>query len=432
MIPDPYPHQTRAVEEARAKVSAGFRAPLLVAPTGAGKTNIACMIAQGTLERGGRVAVFAHRDEIIRQLHDRMKQFEIPTGKGTRVQIMSYQTAVAREEVPEATVAIFDEAHHVAADEWKRVPDAYAQSVRIGLTATPERADGLGLGGAFDSMVTVAQYSELIAAGLLVPASVIAGPPLKAGQIVAKPVDAYRAHGRGQCVVFAPHVKAAKEFADEFNAVRIPAAAVWDKMGKDKRAATLADYAAGRIRVLCNVAILTEGWDDPPTETIILARMMGSAGLYIQCAGRGARPWGSKADFILLDLVGNANTHGSPTEDRIYSLDGVGIQRAEGPGVSFCRKCGAVSGTCACEPEVQELPEVVGDASQLKPWQAVLANDTDDKRVLRLAKWIGETLRKGHKLGAAKYKYKACYQHWPTAVTWAKAERIAREAVATP
>ncbi len=135
-----------------------------------------------------------------------------------------------------------------------------------------------------------------------------------------------------------------------------------------------------------------------------------------------------KRDFILLDLVGNANTHGSPTEDRVYSLDGVGIQRAEGPGVSFCRKCGAVSGTCACEPEVQELPEVVGDVGQLKPWQAVLANDTDDKRVLRLAKWIGETLRKGHKLGAAKYKYKACYQHWPTAATWAKAERIAREA----
>jgi superfamily II DNA or RNA helicase len=381
------------------------------------------MIAQGALERGGRVACFAHREEIIGQLYKRMAQFEIPTGPGTRVQIMSYQTAVARDEVPEATVAIFDEAHHVAADEWKRVPDAYANVTRIGLTATPERGDGLGLGHAFDSMITVAQYSELIASGLLVPAYVIAGPPLKAGQIVARPVDAYRAHGRGQCVVFAPHVKAAREFAEQFTAEGITAAVVWDKMGKDKRAATLAAYARAEIRVLCNVAILTEGWDDPPTETIILARMFGSAGLYIQCGGRGARPWGTKRDFVLLDLVGNATTHGSPTEDRMYSLDGVGIQRLQGPGVSFCRKCGAVSGTCACEPEEQTPPEVVGDASQLKPWIAAMREEPDDRRVARLRKWFAEAEAKGHKPGAALFKFKAVYGHWPDARLRAEARR---------
>lgn len=419
MTPTLRPYQTRAIAEARKLIASGKRAPLLVSPAGSGKTTIGSAIVAGGVAKGKRVAWFAHRRELLTQAIQRLRSFDLDVGTGNSskpVNVMSYQAACASGEVPDADIVVLDECHHVAAEEWKRVTDAYSGAIRIGLTATPERADGKGLGHAFDSLVTVAQYSELILDGHLVPCNVI-GPDreLTAKEIIASPVDAYRSHGRGSCVVFAPHVKAAQEFEADFLSANISAATVHAKMSMDERDNILHKYARGDIRVLCNVAILTEGWDAPRTETIILARGVGSAGLYVQICCRASRPWGDKKHSILLDLAGVANKHGSPVEDRIYSLDGVGIRRANG-AISFCRVCQQESAMCQCEGNGGELvsPSVVGDASMLKPWLAALRSADDGKKLASLRKLVIEAKTKGYKPGWVANKYKYMFGHWPS------------------
>lgn len=420
------PYQARAIDEARKLIASGKRAPLLVAPCGAGKTVTGSAIAAGGVGKGKRVAWFAHRRELLTQAIVTMRSFGLSVGTGNShnpVNVMSYQAACASGQVPDADIVVLDEAHHCGAEEWKRVTDAYAAAVRIGLSATPDRADGRGLGHAFDSIVTVAQYSELLLAGHLVPCDVI-GPDreLTAKEIIARPVDAYLAHGRGSCIVFAPHVKAAQEYEAEFRAAGITCETVHAKQRDEERDAAIDRYTRGTTRVLCNVAILTEGTDLPRTETIVLARGCGSAGLYVQITGRCLRLYPDKKRAILLDLAGVANKHGSPTEDRIYSLDGIGIRRANGV-IAFCSVCQQESGLCQCEGGASELesPHVVGDASMLKPWLAALRTADEGKRLASLRKLVIEAKTKGYKPGWVHHKYKYMFGHHPTREMLAKA-----------
>ncbi len=403
------PYQLRAVNECRAAIRKGAKSIVLVAPTGAGKSTMAAAIAAGAVEKGRRVAWFAHRRELVQQGRDTLAEFGVRSG----VHITTYQGAAASGEAPEADVVIFDECHHLGdGGDWSRVAKAYDGKVRVGLTATPERADGRALEG-FDSLVTAAQYSELLAAGHIVPSEILStSRGLKGKEILQRPVDAYRAHGRGSCVVFGSTVKACEEFVRDFGGL---AEIVHGKMSESDRDAALARYASGRTRVLCNVGILTEGWDCPRTETIILARGCGSAGLYIQMTGRALRPSPGKASALLLDLSGVAQEHGSPTEDRIYSLDGSGIRRMTESVPTFCRQCGLLSAECSCEKDPETgLPIIVG--GELEPWREAMQREPEDKRVARLRKWVEEARNSTppKKVGWAFFKYKACFGHFPT------------------
>jgi superfamily II DNA or RNA helicase len=414
------PHQTRTVSAARAAVAAGKRSLLIVSPAGSGKTTIAAAIGGSAVRKGRRLAWFAHTRELVEQARATLALF----GAGASF-VGTYQAAASSGVAPDADVVIFDEAHHLEdGNDWSRVAQAYAGKVRIGLTATPERADGGALHG-FDTMVVAAQYSELLAAGLLVPCRILStSRGLKGKEILQRPVDAYQAHARGTiAVVFGGTVAACETFAEDFRAAGVSAEVVHGKLSAAERDARLARWRSGLTRVVCNVGILTEGFDFPAIQTVILARGCGSCGLYIQMTARGLRPSPGKSEMLLLDLAGAAKEHGSPTADRVYSLDGVGIRLAgAAQGPTFCRTCAQPSEMCQCpkDPETG-LPVVVG--GELEPWKEAMRAEPASKQAQRLAKWMREAKEKGHKPGAALFKFKAVFGRWPDAGLRAQAER---------
>jgi superfamily II DNA or RNA helicase len=230
------------------------------------------------------------------------------------------------------------------AESWKDLLGRYPDAYTLGLTATPERSDGRPLGDIFSGLVVAASYSELLAAGHLVPCRVYQPPEqLGARHIAQDPVAAYERFTPGELgFCFSPTVDVAHQHADAFTAAGYRAEVISDRTSKRDRARHLADFATGRVRVLCNVYALTEGVDVPAASVAILARGCGHVGMYLQIVGRVLRPFPGKDTATLLDLSGASLAHGMPTSDREFSLDGEGIRRADGvEPVRVCLRCGA-------------------------------------------------------------------------------------------
>jgi len=430
MIPTLRPHQSRALAEMREAVRAGKRGVLVVMPTGGGKTCLAAHAAAAHVAKGGRVVWLAHRRELVRQAAESLRSFDLPVGAdgldaSAPVQVVSVQGSLMRGEVPPGSLIVADEAHHFAGPAWVTLLRAYPDSHRIGLTATPERKDGIGLGqeGMFDALVTAAQISELVAAGFLVPC-VVRGPgrKLKTGQLAQSPVDAYRKHAPGtSAIVFCHSVKAAHDAAETFRAAGYTAAAIDGTTEPEIRDDVLERFKAGRLEVVCNMQVLTEGFDAPRAETCILARGCGSVGLYLQCVGRVLRAFPGKTRATLLDLRGvvHAQGFGMPDEDREYALDGAGIRRkGMAGGDRYCPVCKAlVSGEwcqgCGTQLRDREGVEVMGlDLEELSLPQR-MAKVPDDKRVQMLARFIRGAEVKGHKPAAALFRFKGTFGFLP-------------------
>lgn len=448
-------YQERALAETRAAFARGRRAVLLVAPTGAGKTTIAGMIAQGAVAKGTRVAFIAHRRELIQQAAARFRAFDLEVGvygENARapIQVTSPQTILARGDAPTARLVIVDEAHHYAAEEWKRIVDAYlaAGARLVGLSATPERGDGTGLEGIFDHLVVVAQIGELTRLGFLVPADVIA-PTRSVRALAIEPVEAYLAHGGGRpAVVFAPHVKAATDFRDAFRARGITSEVVHGELALDDRDGHLLAFARGSVRVVTNVMVLTEGWDCPSAAVCILARKMGSASMFLQTVGRVLRPHPDKSRALVIDLAGNIDLHGMPDEERVWSLSGVACsRRGEGSGIRRCRVCKAeipprdelpeeLRAFCPeCGAKMPELETPTAEGVELERIAAQEAERrriaaSEDARVKILASCYAKALREGTPRKNADYKFRGITGSMPDTSIAVHAWRIANEKVA--
>jgi DNA repair protein RadD len=240
----------------------------------------------------------------------------------------------------------------------------------------------------------------------------------EAGTLACPPVEAYQKFGGGgRNVVFASTVDHACAFAAEFKLAGIDAHIVHGAMPSEQRARNLDDFAAGRVRVLINVFVLTEGWDCPSVDVVTIARKMGSTGMYMQACGRGLRPHPGKERMILLDLAGVSHLHGLPTDDRIFSLDGLGMQLAN-PGPKFCRACGnlLVEGEGACSKCKRSRRGAVSDPQYSRdPLEKYSKYQTDDeaKRVDRLAKFLRQARANGYRDGWAFGKYRGTYQAPP-------------------
>ena len=434
------PHQVRTFAAVRDAIRAGRRWPLVVMPTGAGKTRLGGELATVHVKLGGRVLWLAHREELVSQAVDALSHLGLPVGcihagnvrpkhPEHPVQVASIQTLLSREVFPEASMLIYDEAHH-AGDEtgWTEVPKHYKaqKKIGIGLTATPSRADGQGLGELFDDLIVGATPRELIDAGFLVPCEVLA-PSGYRGKIAAlSPVEAYTSTTPGKkAICFAPHIKAAREYMDQFLKAGIPCDLVTGTDNRKLRRTTLQAFRDGKIKVLVNCGVLTEGYDDPSTEVCILARNCGSVSLYIQMVGRVMRSAPGKKQAWLLDLHGVTHKHGPPEEDREYSLEGIGIRRAalEAAPESFCQVCGALRegpGPCLDCGLVQELkiPGVLNE--KLVRFEAKRRENAEQK-LQSLKRWIQAAGAKGHKPGSAWHKYKAVYAEEPTREMWRQA-----------
>lgn len=347
------PYQTQALDLARGAFRK-HRRVLLVAPTGAGKTVIFSAVVTGAISKGKRVVVIVHRRELVRQTLAKMLAAGIArvgviaagyaSDPDAPVQVASIQTLLARDALPEADLVILDEAHHFVAAEWGAVASHYTRARILGVTATPERGDGRPLGDLFDVLVPIVSMSDLIEQRFLVQPKVIAPRRYtKLSDLSAEAVfESVREHGadRGRIVIFARSIEHASGIAEHFRANGIAAKTVSAETPADERDATLAAFADGSIRVVCNVFCLTEGWDCPPCDCAVLARGFSFPGSYLQAVGRVLRPAEGKRDALVIDLRGVVHLHGLPEADRVFSLDGKAISGGDAP-VKTCPRCEA-------------------------------------------------------------------------------------------
>lgn len=398
------PYQNQAVADARAAIRSGRRRLLLRAPTGAGKTLVACAIIKSAVERGSRVIFVAHRKELIDQASRKLDQFGIDHGvimashwrkrPQEQVQVASIQT-LARRELPQADLVIIDEAHLSLAKSYLDVLEALPRAVVLGLTATPIRADGKPLGAVYRDIVSVSDVAQLIRAGFLVrprhyaperpdltkiglkgadyderELSVAVDKPDLVGNIVKH--WGTIAGGR-TTAVFAVNIAHSKHIVAQFLGAGIRAEHVDGTTPRHQRDAILARFASGETTVVSNVGVFTEGYDNPRISAVILARPTLSLALYLQMAGRGLRPDDHKADCIILDHAGCCHAHGFIDDAREWSLEGKKKRSAtkrEAP-VTVCGNCFASFPAnrrecpeCGHVREREERPEVVADESQ--------------------------------------------------------------------
>jgi DNA repair protein RadD len=352
-------YQTRTVRQTLEQWASGHRAVCVVAPCGAGKTTIGSAIAQGFR----RVIWAAHRRELVKQAAERLRSYGLYVGiiaPGERadssapVQVGTIQTLLARDIRPDADLVVLDECHHFSstAEYWSSFLAAYPSTKILGLTATPERRDGSPLGDIFDALVVAASYSELIEQGYLAPCVVYAPPPDKASSgWSCDPVMAYTKYAPGSLAfAFFDRVARSTEWERAFCLAGINARTIDGKTPAAERAETLRQFSAGMVRVLCNVACLTEGTDVPAATTCIMARCPDHSSLFLQIVGRILRTHPGKTHALLLDISDATSRHGYPTEDREYSLTGKAIQRASAASVRRCGECMAMfpNGLGAC------------------------------------------------------------------------------------
>jgi DNA repair protein RadD len=320
-------YQVRACDGVRASWAAGHRAPLLVAPTGAGKTTMGAALAADGLATGGRVLWVAHRRELVAQARARLALET--AGASARVEVASIQALLAGGDRPPADLVVLDEAHHYVAAQWGLVARDYDDARVLGLTATPQRGDGTPLGDLFTDLVVAAQPAELIRAKALVPVQVYAPDAHQGGDLARGPAEAWERFGRGRrTVVFAADRDEARRAVDDLARAGARPAYVDGKTSARARVDALEGFEAGRYDALVNVHVLTEGWDCPPADVCILARPCATVGQYIQIVGRVLRAHPGKRSALLVDLVGACHTHGHPTADRAYSLEGSTAIRA--------------------------------------------------------------------------------------------------------
>lgn len=431
------PYQQQAVDAVIASIDSS---PILVAPTGSGKTVMACEIIR-RLDR--RVLFVAHRRELIAQARDRLAAHGVPAGvimagavpTPGNVQVASVQT-LARRFVPDTDLVIIDECHHAAANGY-----AFALSLpRIGLTATPFRLDGKPLKGMFGSIIVAAHTDELIESGVLVRPKFFApdspdlgGVKIRHGdyilsqladamakkELVGSMIGHWRrlADGR-RTVAFGVDVKHATMIAEQFREAGVASAVVSGETPKAERDASLAALRSGDITVIANCMVLTEGWDLPALECLIIARPTKSLGLHLQMIGRVMRIADGKPGAVVIDHAGNLLEFGDPTERIPYSLTekiekpreadpDLGLKRcpqcyALVPGGSgSCPECGYLFPSRTIDERDGELIEIFGARSQ-KPLAYRLAYWQDLRRT-----WRGEQLPRRLKI------YHTEFGRWP-------------------
>jgi ATP-dependent helicase IRC3 len=354
------PYQEEAIEAINDAADVGITRPLVALPTGTGKTVIFAHLID---QRPGRALVLAHRDELIRQAVDKLlmvnPDFQIGVVKAEENQVAapvvagSVQTLARPNRLEQMgwdfSTVIVDEAHHAVADSYQRIL-GYVGSfdkggpLAIGFTATPERGDKVGLGRVWERIVFQKSLLEMITAGYLCDLRALRitlkadldrvhtrhgdfvdselESALLAANAPAHVVQAYRGHAAGRkALVFTPTVRLAHEMAEAFQNAGIAAEGLDGTTAADVRHDILARLRSGVTMVVCNCAVLTEGFDEPSVDCIIIARPTKSKPLYIQMIGRGTRTYPGKADCLVLDVVGVTKRHSIMTASAVFELD---------------------------------------------------------------------------------------------------------------
>jgi superfamily II DNA or RNA helicase len=462
------PYQEKVIEDFQREIAAGKKRIILVAPTASGKTVIAAAIIKSVIERRRGVLVIAHTREMIRQASDELHDNGIPHGilmAGERdrplefVQVASIQTLWARAmrrksmELPRAELVVIDECHHCPARTYRKIIEAYPNAIILGLTATPCRGDGRGLGGIFEVLIECPQVAELIALKYLVKTRVYApvipdlkGVKVQAGdyvenqlaermdqpKLVGDIVTHWHKHGeRRKTVVFATSVGHSVHLRDEFIKSGVRAEHIDGGTPKKERDATLARLASGEIELVTNCMVLTEGWNMPEVGCAILARPTKKMGLYRQMIGRVLRPADGKPDAIILDHSGAVYRHGFAEDPVEWTLDpdtraesAVHTARSADDVKSRlleCSQCGCIRiagepcSNCGFLPTPPPRPFTVaaGDLGLVKGRRAIPSIYDPTERTRWHAMLLCIASERSYKPGWAAHKYKEKFGSWP-------------------
>ncbi len=388
----------------------GCKSILITAPTGSGKTALTAHMLHTAANKGMRSLFIVHRRELIKQSSrafalEGVRHGIISAGfiedRRHLVQLGSIQTLIRRvQRMGAPRLIVWDEAHHLASDSWKKFFNSFPQSFNIGLTATPCRLDGRGLGEFFSDIIKGPSVQDLIAAGYLSPYKLYAPSNVSMEGIHTRMGDYEKrelaaridrpsitgdaiAHYQRLCngkraVVFCCSIEHSKHVVERFNAAGIGAAHVDGETPGEERDAIIKSFTEGSIKVLSNVEIFGEGFDVPAIEACILLRPTQSLGYYLQQVGRALRPAPGKDQAVILDHVGNYSRHGLPDDDREWSLEGRAMGKrggkSDGISVKVCPKCFAaqVAGLLRCkycgftfETATREIEEKEGELSEI-------------------------------------------------------------------
>ena len=338
------PYQAEAKAAVFEQWDKGSLKTLLVLPTGCGKTIVFAKVAEDCVRQGYRVLILAHRGELLEQAADKIKKstnlgcatekaeqtclgswFRITVGS---VQSMQREKRLSQFSEDYFNVIIIDEAHHCISDGYQKVLQHFPSAKVLGVTATPDRGDMRNLGEFFESLAYEYTLPKAIREGYLSPIKAMTIPlqldlsgvsiqsgDFKAGDI-ATALDPYLHQIADEMmkycrdrktVVFLPLVKTSQKFKEILNEKGFKAAEV-NGESKD-RAEVLEAFDKGEYNVLCNSMLLTEGWDCPSVDCVIVLRPTKVRSLYSQMVGRGTRLCEGKSHLLLLDFLWHTERH---------------------------------------------------------------------------------------------------------------------------
>lgn len=338
------PYQQEAKEAIFEQWDNGIKKTLLVLPTGCGKTIVFAKVTEDCVRRGNRVLILAHRGELLEQASDKIRKStglgcamekaeESCQGSWFRVVVGSVQTLMREKRLGQFPANYFqtiiiDEAHHCISDSYQRVLKHFPEAQVLGVTATPDRGDMRNLGAYFESLAYEYTLPKAIKEGFLSPIKALTLPlkidmanvGVQAGDFKASDIgtalDPYlhsiAEEMKKYCldkktVVFLPLVKTSQKFRDILNENGFQAAEV--NGDSQDRAEVLEAFEKGDYNVLCNSMLLTEGWDCPSVDCVVVLRPTKVRSLYCQMVGRGTRLFPGKEHLLLLDFLWHTERH---------------------------------------------------------------------------------------------------------------------------
>ena len=412
-------YQQQCIDDLRAAFAKKHRRVLLVAPTGAGKTVMFSYLTQKLTERGNRVLLLAHRDFLLDQIGGTLARFDIPHGfiAAKRKRELCHLTQVAGVHTLKNRVGkiawqpdwiICDEAHHATAGSWNTIMQAYPTARVLGVTATPQRLDGKGLGDVFDHMVLGPRVQDLMDGGFLSkvryysPKTVSTeGMRTRMGDysqgdvertvntrgVTGHAVEWYRKVCEGApAIAFCASIAHSENVAEGFREAGYRWQALHSRMTYADNQAAIQKLGNGELHGVSSCDIISEGFDVPVVTAAILLRPTQSLGLHLQQIGRVLRPAPGKERAIVIDHVGNVAhwrkndwqlKHGRAEDDRVWSLNGREKEKGETP-VRRCEACFAIIPAAAevcpeCGHQREqgvrgELEQLDGDLEELPEW----------------------------------------------------------------
>lgn len=413
-------YQEKAIEGVRDAYRNGARRPLLVAPCGAGKTVMFSAIGKAVAERGKRVWILVHRQELLDQVGRALQRFGVPHAfiasgfepHAAPVQIASVMSLIRRSlEPPE--LLIIDEAHHATSGSWGKVIEMCPKARLLGVTATPTRLSGEGLGDVFDTMVLGPSTQELIDRGYLCAPRVFAPPTINTegmhtlmGEFVKREVSAavdrptvtgdaiqhYQTLTPGlKAVVFCVSLEHAARITTAARAKGIRALAIDGGMDRHVRRRVITDFTDHKLDWLVTVDLVSEGFDVPSIDVGIFLRPTQSKGLWLQQTGRILRTSPGKQTAWILDHAGNTLRHGFPNDAQAWALEVSGERpaaKARDPSIRVCPKCFSAQrgGKLACvhcgvtfDVQARSVDQVQGDLKEITPEELAKRRERQDE-----------------------------------------------------